>query len=94
MKHTLEQCKKVHCRCMNKDCPNNHYADCESYKPAEPTMQKTGTSVAVPPEMIPSGFNDARFNGVFLLFITGKSQKEIKRKCEQIRKLADIVATS
>lgn len=28
--HTTKQCGGVHCRCMNSDCPNFHYADCES----------------------------------------------------------------
>ena len=27
MKHTKEQCNEVHCRCMQQDCTNFHYAD-------------------------------------------------------------------
>lgn len=30
MTHTLKQCQSRHCRCMNSDCSNFHYADCES----------------------------------------------------------------
>lgn len=28
--HTLKQCNGTHCRCMESDCTNFHYADCES----------------------------------------------------------------
>lgn len=32
MKHTLEQCKGYHCKCMRSDCTNYHFIDCELNK--------------------------------------------------------------
>lgn len=24
----MKKCNGIHCRCMEKDCPNTHYSDC------------------------------------------------------------------
>lgn len=45
----------------------------------------------IPHEWIPKEFREAKFSGVFLVFVSGKSQKEIEKKTERIKKAVEFV---
>ena len=43
--------------------------------------------IQIPKKLIPEGFQESNYSGVFLVFITGKSVKHVEKKTEQIKKL-------
>lgn len=47
--------------------------------------------IQVPKELIPKEYDEAKHGGVFLLFVTGKSEKHVQKKVEQVKQLAEIV---
>ena len=47
--------------------------------------------INIPKKLVPKAYKDAKYGGVFLLFITGKSEKHVLKKVEQAKKLAEII---
>ena len=47
--------------------------------------------IEVPKNLTTKEFRKAEYRGVFLVFLTGRSQKHIEKKIKQIKKLVEII---